>query len=194
VTGEITTNDRPAGGTNTRPTIAIPGGALRPVRGADQAAIADLLRDPDVRRFMCDDRIVPDKMISAMLRNDALDAQRGLGFWMIEFPAGQGVGLAGMRPLRGAGGNAPYVTGVIEPVIALCPRLWGSGLAATALGALIGHMRDYLKLDRLVAVADRPNVRSHALLRRLGFASAGTTSGLAHELLIHVLDLEGTRE
>lgn len=172
-----------------RPVLMIPGGVLRPVRAMDQPAITDLLHDADVRRYLCDDRVLPAEAITAIMHADSQDAERGLGRWMIETANGVTLGLAGLCLVRGAGGRAPYLPGVVEPVIALYPHLWGQGLAAAALRALITHARDGLRLDRLVAVVDRPNARSAALMRRLGFVPAGTTPGPAHELLIHVLEL-----
>jgi len=181
------------GAARTRPTIAITGSLLRPVRDSDRAAISDLLHAPSVRLFLCDDQLVPPDTIDAILRTDALDAEHGLGLWMIERAEGGTLGLAGIRPLRDDGAAPPYVRGVIEPIIALYPHLWGQGLAAAALGALIGYARCDLNLDRLVAMVDRPNARSHALMRRLGFSPVRTMAGPTHEVLVYVLELEGSQ-
>ena len=50
--------------------------------------------------------------------------------------------------------------------------LWGQGAARRAGEALIAHAAG-LGLSRLTALVHAPNVRSHALMRRLGFVEAG---------------------
>ena len=50
---------------------------------------------------------------------------------------------------------------------------------------LIQYAMETLRLDRLVGVADAPNVASDRLLKRLGFVLCAETDGPRHRLRHH---------
>ena len=167
-----------------KPSIALTpvesGPRLRPTTAGDLEILVALLHDAQVRRYLCDDTLLPRDTVAAMLADSVELDMRGLGLWVIETADRRIAGIAGLQP-------ASWDAVETEPIIALLPEHWGLGRASAALGALIVYARDALALPGLVAAVDRPNARSHRLLGRCGFVETGTTAGPAHELVLYAL-------
>ena len=150
-----------------------------------------LLHRESVRRYLCDGRLLPRETVAEMLaRSDALDAE-GLGLWIVEEHAVGIAGIAGLEPVSAEASVSRQMQGAIEPIIALAPECTGKGLARDCLEVLIGHARRSLRLERLVAAVDEPNLRSHALMRRTGFTVMGKERGPAHALVLYEKLLTG---
>lgn len=163
-----------------KPAFATRRATLRAVAADDFEAVAALLRDPDVRRYLCDDQVFGDEVIAGFLaRSAALDAE-GLGLWTIELDVDPVAGLVGLQPTEGVMASSPRTEGAVELLIALAPTHWGVGLAAEVVSAAQDHARRALGLTRLVAGVDAPNHRSHALMRRCGFTAIGEIDGPMH--------------
>ncbi len=177
-----------------KPCLTLQSGRLRPATAADLDHLVALLQDEEVRRYLCDDSVLPRETVAAMLtESEALDS-RGLGLWVIELEDTPFAGICGLQPVSAELDIAPAMAGGIEPLIALHPAHWGKGLAAEALDALILYARDSLGLSRLVAAVDVPNARSQRLMRRCGFAAVGRTPGPACELVLYDLSLGEAEE
>jgi RimJ/RimL family protein N-acetyltransferase len=152
----------------------------------DLDAFCALLWDPDVRRFLCDDLVLPRDTIAGFIADGLAGASRGLGYWVLEpravaTSAGALLpGIVGLKPAGGALDGYEATRGGIEVTIALAPSFWGRGIAAEALAALARHARDRCGLDRLVAATDEPNVRSRRMLERAGYVEVGRGPGPAH--------------
>jgi RimJ/RimL family protein N-acetyltransferase len=86
--------------------------------------------------------------------------------FIIEFE-GRAVGKAGCWRLPEVG----YI---------LHPDLWGRGLAREALEAAIAHVFAHFEVPALTADVDPRNVRSIALLERLGFCETGRAERTWH--------------
>jgi len=160
-------------------------GRLRPFSPPDTDRVLTLLREPDVRRFLCDDRLLSRAEVG-----DMLDASRqlggdGLGFWAIEDLHGAFAGIVGLTPVSPEASVSPVMTGGIEPTIAIHRDFTSSGLAFQALNAVVEHARSTLHLPRLVAAVDAPNVRSHRLMLRTGFRETDRAPGPAHTLILY---------
>ena len=54
---------------------------------------------------------------------------------------------------------------------------WRTGVMGEAMGALVERAFDELRLERMIAVIERPNVASAALVRRLGFSFEAAEEG-----------------
>jgi RimJ/RimL family protein N-acetyltransferase len=79
------------------------------------------------------------------------------------------------------------LTGEVEPLIALHPKVCGRGYAAEVLERAIAHVADELSRSRLVALVDEPNTRSRRLRRRAGFEVVGGAPGPKHPLRVYAL-------
>ena len=175
-----------------KPCLTTPRGRLRPATADDLDGLEKLLHRQEVRRYLCDDSILPRETVAEMLaRSDRLEPE-GLGLWVIERMGEGFAGIAGLEPVSAEWGKAPSMAGGVEPTIAVAPDYWGQGLAAEALNALILHASETLGLLRLVGAVDQPNARSHRMIQRCGFAVLGKAAGPAHELVLYELLLGET--
>ena len=165
---------------------------LRPARPADLDALWALWTDPDVRRFLWDDRMITrDEAESTLADLIALHA-KGLGLWVLgsrsRDPEPDPLGCAALSPAGTAARYEPRLAGLVEVLVALSPRVWGRGYAHEALGALIAYAAGTLGLDRLAGVTDVPNMASNRMLRRAGFALLGETDGPRYPLRTYLWD------
>lgn len=175
-----------------QPTIETLRLVLTPAVPGDTDSLHTLLAAPEVRRFLCDDRILSAEEVSGLLAEALGLAGQGLGFWMLVTKVGAFAGMAGLMPVfAGAVETFPEFTGDIEPTIALAPETWGRGYAGEALAALISHA-GALGHRRVAALVDAPNMRSHRMAERAGFTRIGTTPGPRHTLLAYVAQTRRT--
>ena len=144
---------------------------LRPLTLCDVGALHALVIDPDVRRWMCDGRVLPEANVRAsILRSLASFRWHGAGMFALRLREdGAFAGYAGLRPAQ---------IGGLELGAAVWPRHWRQGLAGEACRAILGDAFDRVGADRVVACADAPNFRSLALIARLGFRPLGNTPGV----------------
>lgn len=172
-----------------QPTIETPRLQLRPISAADVDMLWALWTDPQVRRFLWDDRTLTRAEAAATIDDCIALAEDGLGLWVVApRPAGPPIGCAGLFPVSTAAEFEPRLAGLVEPLVALTPSAWGRGHAAEALGALLQHAAHTLGLTRLAGVTDLPNVASDRMLRRAGFRVLSEVAGPAHPLRTYLWD------
>lgn len=164
---------------------------LQPSAAEDLPALWRLWTDPDVRRFLWDDRTISLDEARTTLHECGDLAAQGLGLWTLrtrEPRTGDAaddrdaLGCAGLLPVSTAAEYDERLVGMIEPLVALSPRAWGRGFAIEALAALLHYARSTLHLDQLAAVTDVPNVASDRMLQRSGFTVLGEVPGPRHRL------------
>jgi ribosomal-protein-alanine N-acetyltransferase len=135
---------------------------MRRLRESDVPALHAILTEPGVRRYLCDDVIIPE----AQTRDYVLTSQRleqeGAGLW--------GVRLVGEDELLGIAGfwyfhEPPR----LELLYALSEKVWGRGYASEAASCMIDFGRTHLGMREVLASTDSPNVASIRVLERLGF-------------------------
>ncbi|MEM9105377.1 MAG: GNAT family N-acetyltransferase [Pseudomonadota bacterium] len=181
-------NEKAAGRSERRgmkADLAIPAGRLRPISRVDIDQLENLLHEPDVRRFLCDDTCLPRKTIEDILETSSRLDCDGLGMWVIETRTQDFAGFVGLMPVGGTLADLPAMRGRIELTIAVRGRHWGQGIASSALSAVVDHARDDLNVSELVAAVDTPNARSHHLLQTCGFRNIGTAPGPVHLLVLY---------
>lgn len=169
------------------PVLTTPRLLLRSATDADLDRLWQLLLDPQVRRYLCDDRELTRPEVAQMLAYSRSQWPAGMGMWLL-CHGGQPVGCVGLHPVSALiAGHVPPIAGEIEPTIALAPDHWGQGLAHEALVAAIAHGLDTLGLEHLVAVVDEPNQASHRLMARVGFVATGSAPGPRYRLCTYRL-------
>ena len=148
---------------------------LHPVLPRDTLAMHQVWTEPDVRRFLWDDEVIPLATAAAVASASAADfATRRFGLWSIH-TSGDGASLAGFCGLRTEGIGAEP-----ELLFGLLPAFWGHGLAREAAQAVLAYGFGTLDLPRIVAATDAPNERSARMLASLGmrFDRRGDHHGL----------------
>ena len=167
------------------PPLQTPRLTLTPVEMQDEERICALLWHAEVRRYLCDDLLLPRETIRQSIA-DSCDPSSGIAYWRIASGTSDFVGMVGLRPpstaslaLRAIGWRSR------ELIIALDPGFWGRGLAGEAVAALADYAgRDGVTFA-LVACVDEPNARSHRLMQRCGFHELGRAPGPRHELVVY---------
>lgn len=160
---------------------------LRPWRDQDLAPFRALGADPAVMEFF------PAPLSAA--ESDVLASQlmaeftpRGWGMWAIEAPGSAGfIGTVGLK--------IPVVPLPFSPCVEVAWRLgrahWGKGFATEAARAALDFGFDHLGLPEIVSFTARSNVRSKAVMERLGMEADGEFDHPAlaegHWLRRHVL-------
>ena len=146
---------------------------LRPLRAEDRAAIADLHSHPDVWRVFGDDPI--DVTAGAQRFVDAFlerDPAQGPAPWAIEPVVRQddGTGLIGIVGLWPTPWEPPFPHH--EPCVEIGWRLarpwWGHGVVTEAAATCLAQAHDRLGLDEVVSYTSQDNLRSQAVMTRLG--------------------------
>ena len=135
---------------------------LRQWRDADCAAFAQLNADPVAMEFF--PAILTLEESDAMVQRcrDAIE-QRGWGFWCLEIDGT----CAGFTGLNAPTFEAPFMP-AIEIGWRLHPRYWGHGYATEAARLALDYGFDVLQLREIVSFTAVANVRSRAVMQRIG--------------------------
>ena len=139
---------------------------LRRWRGEDLAPFAVLNADPRVMEHFPGtlDRAASDALAVA-IKDDF--ARCGFGLWAVEAPGvAEFVGFAGLR--------APTFEAHFTPCVEIGWRLafpyWSQGYATEAARAAVAHGFGPLGLDEIVSFTVPANLRSRAVMERLGMS------------------------
>lgn len=138
---------------------------LRAWRDTDRAPFAALNADPEVTEHF------PNRLSRA--QSDALAdrisvglAERGWGLWALEpTAAGTFAGFVGLEPVPL---DVPFTPGAVEIGWRLARPWWGQGLATEAATVVLDFAFTTLKLDEVVSYTSATNLRSQAVMQRLG--------------------------
>ncbi|MET9590504.1 GNAT family N-acetyltransferase [Streptomyces sp. NPDC006516] len=136
---------------------------LRRWRDSDLGPWAAMNADPEVREHLGDllDREQSDASVA---RFQAEFEQRGYGWWAVEVQAtGEFIGFAGLDQVDD---YMPF-TGV-EIGWRLARPAWGQGYATEAALRVLAYGFDALELPEILAVTTASNLRSQAVMRRIG--------------------------
>ena len=160
---------------------------LRAWRDADREPFAALNADPEVMEHFPSvlTRAESDRMVDVITEGLA---RRGWGLWAVEVrEEGAFVGFVGLNEVPFEAGFTPAV----EVGWRMARRYWGHGYATEAARAALDCAFDRIGLDRVVSFTALTNVRSQAVMERIGMTRAGEFDhpGLAegHPLRRHVL-------
>jgi ribosomal-protein-alanine N-acetyltransferase len=137
--------------------------SLRPIAPSDRSRLYAIFRDPYVRRYLWDSRLVAfsdvDEVIAA---SEASFRDCGLGLWCAAEREARDpiatIGFGGLRPMR---------SGELELIYGFLPAHWGRGFASELARAVMqlafgrGHVR-------LWAGTDLENKASERVMQRLG--------------------------
>ncbi|QNK71030.1 GNAT family N-acetyltransferase [Variovorax sp. PAMC26660] len=137
---------------------------LRQWRESDLAPFAAMAADPQVMEFLLP---LPTRADSdaAVERARGLIASNGWGFWAVEHKAsGEFIGFTGL--------NAPLATLPFSPCVEIGWRFarhaWGQGFATEAARGALQVGFDRLGLEEIVAFTAVGNLRSAAVMERIG--------------------------
>ncbi|MDE2489114.1 MAG: GNAT family N-acetyltransferase [Alphaproteobacteria bacterium] len=137
---------------------------LRPPESRDYEALFAVNGDPRVGAWLggTQAREQSDAMLE---RNREHLAAHGFGFWAIERKSDRAVvGLAGLLDMPDGFGPGP----AIEAAWRLAPDAWGHGYATEAARAALDWGFAELQPPEIIAITAKMNLRSQAVMTRLG--------------------------
>lgn len=161
---------------------------LRPALPRDTADMHALWTEPEVRRFLWDDTVIPLETAAGVTRASAADfAARGFGLWSVRVRGDAG-SIAGFCGLRTEGvGSEP------ELLFGLRPAFWRQGIAREAAKAVLAYAFGTLALPRITAATDVPNDRSARTLSALGMTLERRGDHNGRDMLFYGAESEGKR-
>ncbi|MDJ0707232.1 MAG: GNAT family N-acetyltransferase [Leptolyngbyaceae cyanobacterium MO_188.B28] len=136
---------------------------LRSCQISDLVAIHQLWTEPDVRRFLFDDRQISAEEAQSFIEASVVSfASHGYGIWLFfEHQNDQVAGFSGL--LHSLQGSPSLIFGAR-------PQLWGRGYAKEATFSVLCHAFDVLGLEKVDADVDEPNQASIRVLEALGMS------------------------
>ncbi|MCG8414270.1 MAG: GNAT family N-acetyltransferase [Pseudomonadales bacterium] len=142
--------------------------------GMRQAVLADaefmlqLLTEPAWQKFISKHEVSDvEGAINHLKERIFPGYEEGKGFWVvIEKSENKPVGICGLV-------KRPYLSET-DLGFAFLEKYWGTGFARESAMAVMDYGKDTLKLKRLLAITLQENVRSVALLKKLGFVFSDT--------------------
>jgi RimJ/RimL family protein N-acetyltransferase len=160
---------------------------LRTFRRDDLPAYAALNRDPEVVRYLG----------GPLSREDSDD----IAEWAQERHASEGIGLLAVE--RRSDGEFLGMCGLhhqtsmpdeVEVAWRLAHAHWGQGYATEGATAWLDHAFGPLGLERVISITDPPNLRSLAVMHRLGMVfereAEVEDSGVVFQAVIHAITAE----
>lgn len=144
--------------------------SLRPLTAADARAVRELLHEPAVRKYLCDDALVTDAQVHAWVEaSDAAFTEGRPGLWTVsETGASDVIGLVGFIHV--------YEPPVEELIFAIATAHTRRGFATESARAVISWSQDHAGMTTIRASTDEPNLASVQTLTRLGFVPRGTST------------------
>ncbi len=119
--------------------------------------------DPEVREHLCD-LLTREQSDASVARFQTAFDERGYGWWAVEVSAtGEFIGFAGLDQVD----DGMSFTGV-EIGWRLARSAWGQGYATEAAVVVLSFGFEALGLPEILAVTTATNLRSQAVMRRIG--------------------------
>ena len=147
-----------------RPELTTERLLLRRWKDSDLAPFAELNADPEVMRHIRDPMSREESDAFAARIEEHLETD-GYGLWAVEVrETGAFVGFTGLAQQTF---EAPFNPSV-EVGWRLAREAWGHGYATEAGAAALDFAFDVLELDEVVSITTTSNMRSMAVMRRLG--------------------------
>ncbi|MDY6829176.1 MAG: GNAT family N-acetyltransferase [Pseudomonadota bacterium] len=142
---------------------------LRGWQDDDFGPFSKLNGDPDVMEFFPDVLSKSESDRLATRLRDALQ-RTGWGIWAVELKSsGEFIGAVGLQPVEEVFEFFPGV----EVAWRLDKPHWGKGYATEAAGACLHHAKRTLNLRQIVSFTAAINVRSIAVMKKIGMSTDG---------------------
>lgn len=137
---------------------------LRPFRDKDLPAWAAMNADPEVMEFLGGEPLTREKSDWIAGAVNAQHEAEGIGFLAIERRSdGAFLGAGGLQ-------REPWYPDELELGWRLAREYWGHGYATEAAKSWLAFAFTELDLPRVISITDAPNVRSIAVMQRIGMS------------------------
>lgn len=135
---------------------------LCPLRSEDVDDFHRLLIDPDVRKYLCDDKVLDTEQAASFIDGShASFESNGFGLWAVR-PREEDIliGFCGFWFFH----DPPE----LQLLYGIAPKYWGKGLATEVARVMMRYGFEEHSLDRIIASADVPNLASLRVMEKAG--------------------------
>lgn len=157
---------------------------LRPLTSEDVGDLHRLLIDPDVRKYLCDDKVLDTEQAASFIDNSLASFETsGFGLWAVR-PREEDtlIGFCGFWFF--------YDPPELQLLYAIAPEHWGKGLATEVARAMIRYGFEEHSFERIIASADAPNLASVRVMEKAGMTSEKRLGINGLELVYYVIERE----
>jgi ribosomal-protein-alanine N-acetyltransferase len=136
--------------------------SLSPASESDANELYQMWAQPAMRKYLCDDLIVPLSQVQVMLVQSVIAFQEGnFGIWIAKLKQQETmVGFTGFWPF--------FEPPEIQLIYGLSSNCCGKGLATEMARAMLAYGFQTYGFESIFASADLPNEASIAVMKRLG--------------------------
>ena len=142
---------------------------LRNWKDEDLAPFADLNGDPGVMEFFPSvlTRTESDELAAVIRKKMEME---GWGPWAVELKAtGEFIGVVGLQKSES---NLPFYP-CVEVAWRIASKHWNKGYATEAAKASLNYASSVLNLTEVVSFTAKSNIRSQAVMKKIGMYSDG---------------------
>lgn len=158
---------------------------LSPYSTEDLDALHRIFIDPQVRKYLCDDSMMPREWVATEIENNTkCFEQHGFGQWSIFLKdTSELIGFCGFRFFYD---NSPE----LQLLYGLLPQYWGKGLATEATEAMIQYGFTEHKFEQIISATDLGNIASARVMERVGMKFVRCVKKNGLELLYYAISRE----
>ena len=151
------------------PILRSPRCLLRPWTESDIDELHRVWTEPAVRQYLWDDVVIPREEAASAVASMMSAEGDGLGGWSV-YLQDDPLTIAGFAGFR-------YIenTENIELMYGLREQYHGRGIATEISSVLLDHLWKSTRFERVLARTDPPNLKSVAVMERLGMTHESTT-------------------
>ncbi len=130
----------------------------------DAEFVLDLLNQPSFIRFIGDKRVRTVDDARSYITTGPIESynRHGFGLYLVQLKESN-------KPIGVCGLLKRDTLDAVDLGFAFLPQFWAKGYAFEAAAVVLEHVRDVLKLTRVLAITTPDNDASIKLLERLGF-------------------------
>lgn len=152
---------------------------LCPVTETDTDVLHQLLIQPAVRRYLCDDQIMSLSKVQEMVTQSVAAFQvNQYGLWLAKLQQTT-IGFTGYWPF--------FEPPAIQLIYGLTVNHWGQGLATEMAQAMVNYGFKTHGFEAILASANVPNLPSIAVMQRLGMQFDQLITVDGQELVLYQL-------
>ncbi len=135
---------------------------LRPVQAADESQLHTLWANPEVRKYLWDDEVIPIGKVKEIISlSTKYFTEQDFGLWLITLKETKAViGFTGLWYFFDE--NQPQL------LYGLHPDYWGEGYAVEASRKIMEYAFQNLGFTYIIASCDKPNIASMKVAEKLG--------------------------
>jgi [ribosomal protein S5]-alanine N-acetyltransferase len=135
---------------------------LRPLEPADLDDIHRVWTDPEVRRYLWDDEVIPRELAASVIeQSQAQFGDEGHGLWLAR-------GHDSEEIIAFCGFWYFHEPPQLELLYGVAAPHWGRGLATELAAAMLRHGFETLGFERIVGSTDTPNTASARVMEKAG--------------------------